>query len=326
MSLPTIANQERILVRIMRELAAESDLKLTTFSKDWCIRLEKNSMIRHIYGYKFDVNPASSQHIADDKCAASDVMTMQGIPHVEHRLFLQPEMTSYVNGQGNWAALLAYAEQHHFNLVCKANEGTSGHDVYRTRDHVSLERVVHQLFQAYRSIAVSPYYEIEQEYRIVLLHGECELIYAKQRPTIVGDGHTIVAELIVQQVEAHQLSAGVAADAFERHKRRLKEILAPGEPLLLTWKHNLSLGAQPVWVEDEALRWRLVEQARACARTLNLTLAVVDIVATQGDLLVLEVNSGLMLENFARRAPDGYARAKVMYKKLVELMFQGGSG
>lgn len=322
MSLPTIANPERILVRILREVAAESEIKLTTFSKDWCIRMEKDSTVRYVYGYKFDVNPASSQHIADDKCAASDVMMMQGIAHIEHRLFLQPDMTGYINGHGNWAALLAYAQQHHFNLVCKANEGTSGHDVYRTRDHGSLERVVHKLFQAYRGIAVSPYFEIEQEYRIVLLQNECELIYAKQRPTIVGNGHTIVAELIVQQIEAHQLSAGVAADAFERHKGRLKEVLVPGELLLLTWKHNLSLGAQPIRVEDEALRRRLVEQARSCAEALNLTLAVVDIVSTQGDLLVLEVNSGLMLENFARRAPDGYARAKVMYKKLVELMFQ----
>jgi glutathione synthase/RimK-type ligase-like ATP-grasp enzyme len=55
---------------------------------------------------------------------------------------------------------------------------------------------------------------------------------------------------------------------------------------------------------------------------LNIGFASIDIIETGGQQLILEVNSGVMMEHFAHSLPDGYARAKAIYARAVALMFQ----
>src|SRR3972149_10142216 len=118
-----LANNERILPALIRELAAEQGIQLTGFSQDWILRLEKDGRARHIFGYNFEINSATAQLIAGDKAAISDLLTHRGKPVVEHKLFLQPALSGYVSADGNWAAMRAYAEAPDFSLVCKPNEG-----------------------------------------------------------------------------------------------------------------------------------------------------------------------------------------------------------
>jgi len=183
-----VANTERVLVSLIKEIAADQKLKLTTFSQDWILRLEKDGVARHVFGYNFEINSATAQLLAGDKGAVSDLCQHLNIPHVEHRIFLHPKISGYVTRAGNWPAMLAYAEEVSYPLVVKPNTGTGGEDVIRVDNAAELEQTVVQLFGIHRAICLSPYLEFEQEYRAVMLDESCELLYAKRRPHVIGNG------------------------------------------------------------------------------------------------------------------------------------------
>jgi glutathione synthase/RimK-type ligase-like ATP-grasp enzyme len=320
----TLPNRERALVRILREIAGTQQLHLTILSHDWIIRLEREDIVRYVYGYNFELNSAAAQLLANDKSAVAEVLRYRQIPHVEHKLFLHPRLSSYISNQGNWAEMIAYARQYDFKVVCKPNDGTGGEDVFRARSQPELEQVVQRLLESHRAICLSPYYEISQEYRVIVLDSRCELIYAKQRPTITGDGRSTLADLIAAQIDRGAIPASVAARAMKANESRLDDILDQGVEVTLDWKHNLAHGAYPVIVTDQPRRQQLEALALACAAELNIIFASIDIIETGSERRVLEANSGVMMEHFAELAPDGYTLARTLYAKAVELMFAKG--
>jgi hypothetical protein len=193
-----IANTERVLVLAVKEIAKELGIKFKAFSQNWIIRLEKNNNVKYIFGYNFDINGASGQLIANDKCATAELLTYNKVPAVEHRLFLRPDLSAYVASEGNWQEITQYFLKSGSDLVCKSNVGTGGNHVYRAQTLLELERSVHDLFRSKRAIALSPFIDIEAEYRLIMLDKTCELAYEKIRPEVTGDGRSTLLELILK--------------------------------------------------------------------------------------------------------------------------------
>lgn len=81
------------------------------------------------------------------------------------------------------------------------------------------------------------------------------------------------------------------------------------------WRHNLSCGARAVVLQEEDA---FVTQGRRTMRELGLTVGCVDLIRTGDEILVLEVNAGLMMERFARQGPDYYAQARQVYGRCLE--------
>jgi glutathione synthase/RimK-type ligase-like ATP-grasp enzyme len=318
----TLANKERALVSLVREIASEGGYKLSTFSQDWILRLEKDGRARHVFGYNFELNSATAQLLAADKAAISDLLEDKGVPHVEHRLFLHPDLAGYVSSEGNWPAMLEYADRVGFPLVVKPNVGTGGEDVGRVNNAAELEASVLALFQKHRALALSPFLDIEQEYRLLMLDDTCELAYSKRRPQVVGDGQSTLLELIEKLNMDGALSSELAAHAIDQHGGDLKRVPPRGQEVLIGWKHNLGEGAAPQLVEDGKLKDGLLALARAAQTAVNIRFASVDIVEVQGKLSVLEINSGVMMEYFVRHMPDGRELAKGIYARAVEKMFK----
>ncbi len=316
-----VANNERILVSLIKEIAAEQKLKLDSFSQDWILRLTKGEVTRHVFGYNFEINSATAQLLAGDKGAVSDLCQHLNIPHVEHRIFLHPKISGYVSRAGNWPAMLAYAEKIGYPLVVKPNVGTGGEDVTRVDNPAELEQTVLQLFDVHRAICLSPYLEFEQEYRAVMLDETCELLYAKRRPHVVGNGHSSVLELIERLHVSGLLTQEMAGQAIEQHSGELKQVPDQGQEVIIGWKHNLGEGSAPQLVEEGPLHDQLVSLARDAQRAVNIRFASVDIVQSKGQLLLLEINSGVMMEYFVRHFENGLGMAKAIYSKAVSKMF-----
>ena len=316
-----IPNRQRALVSIIKEIAAERNIKMSSFSQDWIIRLEKDRVVTHIYGYNFELNSATAQMLANDKSAVADLLQHNSIPCVEHKLFLNARLANYIGSQGNWAEILAFAQKYAFHIVCKPNDGTGGADVLLVTNPLELEHAVHYLFESKQAICLSPFYPIEQEYRIIWLQDHCELAYTKERPTVTGDARSMVIELLAEQLRTHKLSTSVVTQAVAMHSKHLDQVLEAGKCLELTWKHNLGLGAYPRVIEDEGLLHQLGQISRHCAAALNIDFASIDIIKVHGDYLVLEVNAGIMMEAFVKLVPDGYAIAKRIYDKAIALIF-----
>ena len=82
---------------------------------------------------------------------------------------------------------------------------------------------------------------------------------------------------------------------------------------------NLSQGATPTDYHPSATELDLAKRgATAC----SLRLAAVDIVTlANGEQKILEINSGFMLENYARHSTANAATARAVYKKIVSATF-----
>lgn len=309
-------NSQRVMVKIIEEICIEESILCERFSYDWIFRLTKNGKTIQIFGYQFENNSATSQLICTDKCASSEILRSKDIPAVEHFFFISPDDLHYIGLEGNWPRMLELLKKYG-HLVCKPNEGTGGIDVFQVSTAAELELAVNTVFAHSRSLALSPFYPIDQEYRVILLNNEVKLAYAKTIPSLSGDGKSSFKQLLLQQNPA--LLETIPTGEFGEDL--LNKIPANGEKIPLNWKHNLGQGAQPEIVSDPQLMAQLSSLALQAAQVVNVQFASVDIIRTMGRLMVLEINSGIMMESFARMNAQNYLLAKSIYQEAIDSFF-----
>lgn len=308
-------NAERLILASVRRYAAARGLDLKTHGEGWIAELKRGPHSHFVHGYDIGLNSASSHRIANDKAATFEVLNAAGIASVPHRLFMHPRFLRFMPAESNWQGLLEAFDAFGRDVVVKDNEGTGGMEMARVKSLADLEVCVQQLFNTTRGIAVSPFLEIASETRFVFLEGECVLAYAKERPSVVGDGKRTLAALVADAVASAAITNLPDLAAFDPARTP-----KAGEHIALTWQHNLGQGAKGVRVDvnnaDAAGRRTL---ARRAFDRLGLRFASIDIIQSGGRDLVLEANSGVMLEVMARGASDGEALADAIYHQALDL-------
>jgi glutathione synthase/RimK-type ligase-like ATP-grasp enzyme len=307
-------NSQRPFVKIIKEICSENGIGLESFSYDWIFHLSKNGKTAHIFGYQFGNNSATSQLICADKCATSDILLFNKIPAVRHEFFMSPTNINYVGVSGNWERILKLL-QTFGKVVCKANEGSGGDNVYLVSTQFELERAAHKIFSQSRAMAVSPFYEIEKEFRAVILDNKVMLTYAKNIPFIEGDGTSTLRDLLISYAQTHTdfpLN-------FNESDNDL-DVLETGKKYYLNWKHNLGQGAYPEIVQDESLVMELSDFALKAAKAVGIKFASVDIIKVKNDFMVLEINSGVMMDYFSQISDANYQTTKQIYREAIEKM------
>ncbi len=315
-----MSNKTSVFTALIREICREEGISLEAFSCDFMFRLEKNGNVNYIFGYQFGLNSASSHLICEDKSTASELLSHANIPNVEHFCFMSPMNMKYVEADGNWQGILSLMEKYH-TLVLKDNKGTGGLSVYRVRNRVELENAAQILFQSAHSISVSPYYEILQEYRVIVLDGGAELIYHKERQSLTGDGIHTIRELYADYLKR---SDGCIAAIEPEYAEK---VLMKGERYPFNWKHNLGQGANPVFDTEEETVRPLKELAKAAVSCVGVRFASVDIVRIRleegrEELRVLEINSGVMMEYLSHKNEEARKKAKEIYRKAIRKMME----
>lgn len=292
--------------KIIKEICDEEKIEFDLVSKDWIMVLKKNDKINYISGYKFDLNSQASSIICDDKYALYDVMRKYNISVVEHYIVFK----NY-----NKLKLINYCNKFNFNIVVKSNTGTCGNDMYHVENKEDLFYRVDKLLEKNYSISLSPYYNIKFEYRAIVLDGKVELIYGKKKPTVIGDGIHSIYDLLCD-FNPHYFCK-IDNNAV------LNKILKKDEKYEYNWQFNLSKGSIPFYLEDDNLKITIKNMALRVMNLLNLRFASVDIIQLKdGTFLLLEVNSGVMMENYSILMKDGYKTAKRIYKKAIDKMFE----
>lgn len=312
--------KERNIIKIIRELALKMDIETTFLSNEWIIKLNKREKSSYIFGYDWELNSATTHILTKDKSACYDILKSFDIPAIEHKLFLNPEIKNHISDDGIWKEILAYATKNNYQVVCKANTGSGGNEVFKVKNQKELEYFVNLLFVKNKTICLSPFYNIENEYRIILLDKEPLLIYSKQKPHVIGNGNNTVLELILKD----KLYTNITD--FNLNNTELLYIPNQNEKVELSWKHNLAKGAKHKIVEDEKLKTTLCNLASKTAKALNLRLGAIDIIEYEKDkcnkdFLIMEVNSGIMLENFSKQGSSEYDIAKNIYQKVLNKIF-----
>lgn len=255
----------RIIVNIIKDYCETNNISLELISSEWILKLTKNNIIKYIHGYQFPLNPADTFLICNDKCATANVLSASNIPCAEHTLLLP----KFNQDKLNMANLLF--NKYNKKVVCKPNSGSSGKDVFLVDSLKDLSEKIEYLFSKDNYVVISPYYEINNEYRVIILNNVVRLIYSKNRTN--------------------------------------------------NWKHNLALGAEPIIVEDVELSLKLSKLALDTVSCINGRFVAVDIIDVLGNLMVLEVNSGVMMEHFASKSFENYKIAEGIYSDALKLMF-----
>ncbi len=294
----------RVFVKAVQSYCAQHGIAVETRSQGWLMVMQKGPRRHLAYGYDLGLNSAVTHRIANDKAATAELLEMNGIACVPHAFFPSPALGDYVPATGTWQAILDLLRQNPGGIVVKPNEGTSGRLVSKVLDRPALERAVNEILSLNLSLAISPYLEIQDEVRVILVDNLPVIVYGKRRPAVTGDGVHSILELALATMPAERLSAILPRLAGDSDSATLETVLPKGQHHALNWRHNLDAGAEPVLLREGAVRERCVELAVKAAKSIGLRFGSVDVVQVDGAWRVLEINSGVVMEALGRTHPD----------------------
>ena len=289
--------------KILNEIGEELGINITYLSSGWVTVLEKDNQIHYIHGYKFDLNNHGIGNLMDDKGLFNDLLVYKNFPTTTQlSIFMTYDREK----------VLEYFKQNNNTLIVKGNLGTCGMNVYLVHDEEDLFDKMDLLLSKQDSISLEPYYDIESEYRVIILNGEVKVVYGKRKPIIVGDGIHTIKELAVNFNKFFVNNEVKNPDYIPKINEKVE----------LDFRFNLSMGARLFYDVAEELKNRIVELAISVSKAFNISFASIDIIHTTDDkLLVLEANSGVMMDNFIKQYPNGYNYAYGIYKEAIKLMF-----
>ena len=297
-------NSQRTFVDAVRKYCAAHGVGIDIRSQGWLIIMQHGAKRHLAFGYDLGLNSAVAHRIANDKAATSEVLQASGIPCIPHTLFLSPKMNEYVPPQRSWEAMLALLRKNPDGVVVKPNEGTSGDSVFKVSSEPDLELAVHNIFSSSLGLAISPYVEIENEVRVVLLDHHPLVVYGKNRPAVTGDGKRSLLELALAATPTERRSTVLSGMLGDLDRAALDAIVPAGQRRVLNWRHNLDSGAEPELLQQGKVRDACVGIAVQAAKAIGIRFGSIDTVQVGGTLKILEINSGVMMEALGRQHPD----------------------
>jgi glutathione synthase/RimK-type ligase-like ATP-grasp enzyme len=299
-----MASSQRMFVEAIRKYCAAHGITVEVRSDGWLMVMQRGPQRRLALGYDLGLNNAVAHRIANDKAATSEVLRLSGLACVPHVLFLNPRLHTHLPPAGSWDPMLALLAEHRAGIVVKPNEGTSGRFVFLVTSRPRLEQAVQRIFESHASLSISPYLDIAQEIRVVLLDETPLVVYSKNRPSVIGDGERSLLELAIAATSAERRAAILRGMTDDPGRDQLDAIVPAGERRMLNWRHNLDSGSQPVLLQSGEIRDTCVALAIKAASTIGIRFASVDVVQVDGRWLVLEINSGVMMESLGRLHPE----------------------
>ena len=307
------------LQRIIKQIALENDLSYEVLSCDLIIKLTKGNKIRYINGYKFGLNSHSLGLILDDKYATYELLNSLGISVCKHHILFRPNNhNSYAKNYNSFKYCYDLFLKYNKNVILKVNNGTCGDGVYHVTTKNKLKKIYNYLLKYNFSISLCPYYNVKNEYRVILLNNEIKIIYEKINPVVIGNGKDKLIDLL------KEFNINYFSNKNNLKKKiNYNKILKNNEKFIYDFKFNLSKGS--IINEDILKETKTIvsKMAKDVSKKINLGFGSIDIIKTIDDkYFVLEINSGVMIENYIKLTTDGVKKAKKVYEEAVLEMFK----
>jgi hypothetical protein len=332
-------NSRRTFVDAVKRYCAVHGITVESRSQEWLLILQRGAKRHFAFGYDLGLNSAIAHRIASDKAATAEILRFCGVPCIPHTLIPNPRLNEYFapsqpsdpqasdsqpsgsqpSDSQPWETMLRLLRESPNGLVVKPNEGTSGESVFRVSSEPDLELAAHRIFSANASLVLSPWLDIENEVRVVLLDHHPLVVYNKIRPSVTGDGQHSLLELALAATPVEARATVLSGMAGDLDRNALDRILPAGQRRVLNWRHNLDSGARPVVLYQGAMRDACVAMAVNAAKSIDIRFGSIDLVQADGAWQVLEINSGVMMEALSRRHPDlVYAAYSAALDKVFE--------
>jgi len=299
--------KEKQFNKVIKQICEENNIQFQELSDDWVIKLKKDNINKFLVGYKFDLNTQATSEICNDKFALYTVLDSEKIPVIKHNILFKNEEEK----------LKKFFEEYNQDVVLKPNNGTCGNNVLHINNFNELKSEYEKLMKKCYSIDICPFYDIKSEFRIIYSPNK-QYIYKKVRPIIIGDGIHTVKQLL----EEFNYEFFSNIENCKNEKISINYIPKPGEKIEYEWRFNLSKGAKITKV-TEAERNKLMNFVHLIVNAIDLKFVSIDIVKlTNNKYMVMEINSGVMMENLIKLEENGYQIAKDIYEEAVKMMFK----
>lgn len=158
---------------MLEDICALEKISYRVFGDGWIYRLEKGNKIKYTYGYSLPINGGNESKICDDKAATSQLLKENNISCFEHVYFL--------NNSFNKKDVEATFKKFNNNVVIKPNNGTGGIDVFHLTNKTEFIKCFNKQIVLNKAIAISPYYDYEFEYRLIMLGDKCKISFRKNK-------------------------------------------------------------------------------------------------------------------------------------------------
>lgn len=302
--------------KIIDEICREEQIEQKELSYGWIIELTKNNKKRNIIGYQFDLNSSTSYNIASDKFATYEVLNSNNIPTIPHKIIFNPKTRSLYYNQKFLEEAINLLKNNDNKIVIKANNSCEGKDVYYCSNENEIKDVVTKLFKQNDTLSACPYEDIDYEYRAIYLCGDIIFIYKKKKAYVIGDGIHTVKELIDEKYNKTHLSIC--------KNLNLNKIPLKNEEVVVSWKHNLNNGAEPILIDDnDEYVEKIKNIAIKAGKAVNIKFASIDIAITSDKkIFVMEINGNVCMNKFTELLPNGYEIAKKVFKSAINRMFE----
>ena len=310
-------NDNKPFFKILDELCEEKGIKQEKISFGWIRKLTKNNESHSLVRYEFDLNSAVSYEIAKDKYATYAMLKNNSVPIIEHNVVFNPVSRSEYFDE-NFRLILELNLKKYGKLVIKANDSCKGKDVYVFENVLDGIAIIEKLFKEGNTLVdICPYIDIKYEYRAVYLDGEIIYLYKKQKPSVIGDGVKSLEELIKEKEETVEMTIEIISDL------NLKYVPKENEQIIISWKHNLSSGAEAIKVDSSDENYdKIIELAVKAGKSIGIRFASVDVVLENetDELMIMEINGSVCMNKFSETVENGYEIAKEIYSKALDKM------
>ena len=104
----------------------------------------------------------------------------------------------------------------------------------------------------------------------------------------------------------------------------LKYVPKENEQIIISWKHNLSSGAEAIKVDSSDENYdKIIELAVKAGKSIGIRFASVDVVLENetDELMIMEINGSVCMNKFSETVENGYEIAKEIYSKALDKMF-----
>lgn len=299
--------------RILNELCEELNINVENHSFGWVKIFHKDEKKAMLVSGRLNLNSSTSVEIANDKYACFEVLNANNIPIIEHNMIFNPKTRSHYFSSSDLERAKKIFKKYNNKIVIKANNSSQGKEVFLIEEEENIKSTIEGIFERNNdSLSICPFEEIKNEYRIIVLDGECLFSYKKEKNCIVGDGVKTIGQFI------NELDISVPNEKLDLNYIPLKD-----EKVELNWKFNLSGGAVARIIDNENLKLELEKIALKSANTIGIRFASVDVIENQNnELKVMEINANVCMNKFTMYYPNGYEIAKEIYKKALLKSFE----
>ena len=267
----------------------------------------------------YPINNASAFGVSQDKYHTGSILNHAGIASPPSRLLFLTDSHKELRNEGPENDHNIAPE--HYPVFAKPNRGSKGDfaEIIYDQDHLS--RYCERVVKKYDTVIVQPVLQ-GREFRVLCLNDSCRFIYQRQSPALIGDGHSLIRELLDRFNNQFQYTGISPVDdvSFLRcHQLTRDYIPEAGERYEITGRTNVFAGGT-ISHFSEVVPEPIAAISIKATQALNLSISGVDVLEDKaGKLHILEVNGNPSiagLETVGRRD-----LAVDLWKEVIETFF-----